>query len=638
MDHLVSYEEYAATWLEDIKVDNPSTIEMGCRFAYKLLSQWQEEEDSASEIFYCDGSGDGGIDLAFLERDDSSTSAQEGTNHGDAWHLVQSKYGSAFRGPNTLVEEGRKVIETLAGKRSSLSSVAQELVEKLINFQAQRSPNDRIYLVFATQDQLNEDEKRALDDVRAIGRNRLGELFDVYSISLRNIHQRLQERETVRPTLVHLRGNMVEASDDLLVGTVSLTELYQFLREYRSETGDLDQIYDKNVRRFLGSGRKVNVGIANTLIANPEKFGLYNNGITIVAADYLPLADGRWELMNPYIVNGCQTTRTIWQVFQARFEAGGTGNSDTLTQWRKTAGRGVVVTKIVRVGDDEENLLVDITSFTNTQNSVTDKDFLGLRKDFQKWKEEMDVHYGVFLEIQRGDWDSRRALQKQRPRMRQLSQHSSAFDLLKVYGSGWLGEAGHAFGRNAEYLPSGPVFTRIKERRDGQRAFGVEDLYAAFLLQRGADLYQFGRSAIKPTRRQTRFLFYLVAIDLLRGVMRKHTASEPTYAELTDAFICVSASQEALEQLLGQAIEAVDEYMTPSADDTMNTIFAEPLMVEKYQDTNGFLKSDYFGKSESCPRLRSLMTDYLRGMIRGQPSPRALITQAIYGEKIIERV
>ena len=54
---------------------------------------------------------------------------------------------------------------------------------------------------------------------------------------------------------------------------------------YRGKTGILDQLYEKNVRQFLGSRRKTNRRIADTLRENPELFGLYNNGITIVVSD-----------------------------------------------------------------------------------------------------------------------------------------------------------------------------------------------------------------------------------------------------------------------------------------------------------------------------------------------------------------
>lgn len=53
------------------------------------------------------------------------------------------------------------------------------------------------------------------------------------------------------------------------------------MKAYRDKTGDLDQLYEKNVSRFLGTRRKVNAAIKRTLEEEPESFCLYNNGVTI---------------------------------------------------------------------------------------------------------------------------------------------------------------------------------------------------------------------------------------------------------------------------------------------------------------------------------------------------------------------
>src|SRR5262249_17281145 len=152
--------------------------------------------------------------------------------------------------------------------------------------------------------------------------------------------------------------------------------------------------------------------------------------------------DALLELVEPAIVNGCQTTRTIWEVFYERLESGGTGADEELTKWRTRAGRGVVVAKIVKVGIAGEEMLLNITKYTNSKNAVRDKDFIAVNSDFRNWAAAMEEQYDIYLEIQRGGWDSRRALQKQNPEMHQFSEAANAFDLLKVYGAGWLGEAG----------------------------------------------------------------------------------------------------------------------------------------------------------------------------------------------------
>ena len=95
-DTSLSFDEYKSSWLESIEEGNPTSVEKGHRFAQKLILQWTDwTEASENSITFCDGSGDGGIDVAYLQRgDDSEYSAET----GDTWFIIQSKYGSAFQG------------------------------------------------------------------------------------------------------------------------------------------------------------------------------------------------------------------------------------------------------------------------------------------------------------------------------------------------------------------------------------------------------------------------------------------------------------------------------------------------------------------------------------------------------------
>lgn len=161
---LASYLEFRESWLEEVTANHPTTIQLGQRFAQKIVSQWLDVDDGSLDITYCDGSGDGGIDIAVLGRGNNQSG--DGDAEGDTWYLVQSKYGSAFAGTGTLLIEGQKVIDTLDGKRTNLSSLAEGLREKLSNFRKAASENDRIILTFATTDGLSEEEKRVLEDLR----------------------------------------------------------------------------------------------------------------------------------------------------------------------------------------------------------------------------------------------------------------------------------------------------------------------------------------------------------------------------------------------------------------------------------------------------------------------------------------
>lgn len=633
MNDQVEFDAFREQWLEDVRAGNPSTVELGRRFAHKLFTQWRDLADASDDLVYCDGSGDGGIDLAYLERGETDNENLGGdtdneNDSGDTWYLIQSKYGSSFQGTNTLLHDGQKVIDTLDVGRERLSEVAGGVIERVRQFlrKADTNGGDRLLLVFATELPLNESQRRALDDVRAMGRERLGNVFDVESISIETIYLDQFDDPTTAvspPIQVPIEATMAKSGKDLMVGSIPLLKLYEFLKAYRAQTENLDQLYEKNVRRFLGGRGKVNRGMQATLNQEPAQFGLYNNGITIVVQDFERASDNNYMLTEPFIVNGCQTTRTLWEVFRQKLESGGKGSDPKLDDWTNRAEEGVVVAKIVRVGSVGEHLLQNITRYTNSQNGISDKDFVTLDEGFHRWKHEMAERYGIFLEVQRGGWDSQRAWQKQNPKTRQFTESANAFGLLKVYGAGWLREAGRAFGRNSSFVPGGKLYRQIVE--NVKDPFGVDDLYAAYLVQRAADGYDFGRGSRKTSRRQTRYLFYMVVMDLLRDVLlRANKPSSPR--ELTQALLKLAQNDEAAKELFDAAVGVVDEYLTQGEEDS---VFAEPGFTNKNSDLNAFLKWDQLGKGDATPNLATLMAINKRTMGRGNPSPRNLITAAI---------
>ncbi len=605
MESQVTFDQFREEWLRAVRADNPSTLELGRRFARKLITQWRDIDESSDEIVYCDGSGDGGIDIAFLERGESVESDSDDAPQGDTWYLVQSKYGSAFQSTQTLLVEGQKVIETLDGQRAHLSSLAKWLLDALQAFRSKASENDRIVLVFATEELLTAAEQKALGDVRAMGQGRLKMNFDVQSVSVEMLYQRSLEEMVGIDVSVPLRADLAPSGEGLLVGAVPLLNLYAFLKQYQGTTQDLDRLYEKNIRRFLNLRGKVNKAMAKTLSERPDRFGLYNNGITVVVEDFVLNGDGSIELVDPYVVNGCQTTRTIWEVFYPRMESGGTGKSQAFEEWRAKAEQGVVVTKIAKVGTAGEELLQEITRYTNSQNAVREKDFIALTSDFKTWSQQMAEAYDLYLEIQRGGWDSRRALQRQNPGLHEFKRSAYAFDLIKVYGAGWLKEAGTAFGRNAAFLPSGPIFKQIVNTETTDDPFGVSSLYAAYRLQEEANRYEFGRGS-RPSRRQTRFLFYLTVLDLLRDVFIQ-AGVKVTLGALTRAIITLAepGNEAAFKTLLNRSVSVIDRYLTQEND---NSVYREPEFTGRFgSDLNGFLKWEQLGKNEeTTPRYHRL--------------------------------
>ncbi len=354
-NHVISLEQFESQWLEEIVANNPSTTQLGHRFAEKILRDWHEIDDATAEIILCDGAGDGGIDAAVFMAEDLNEGIE-----GDTWILVQSKYGSSFSGAETISAEAQKLFATLEGKREKLSSLSAELVQRLRNFLANRGTKDRLDYVMATTNRLTTEEEEYLANIKTLGRAKFGDCFDVDSVSVETIYNKVAEEDAfgVNKLEVTLKTIVASSGNILLVGATRLTDVFQFMQDYKVKSGDLDLLYEKNVRKFLGNKRKVNKGIEATIENHPERFGLYNNGITIVAEEVTKVSTDELILVNPFIVNGCQTTRSIWSVLQRKLNSGGTAPSDAQREWQSRLNTAVVITKIVVVGTEGEELPV----------------------------------------------------------------------------------------------------------------------------------------------------------------------------------------------------------------------------------------------------------------------------------------
>lgn len=591
---MITLEQFESQWLEEIVAGEPSTTELGHRFAEKILRDWHEIDSATAEIILCDGAGDGGIDAAVFVAADPNEGIE-----GDSWILIQSKYASAFAGSDTIGIEAQKLFATLEGKRDKLSSLSAELVARLRNFLANRGPNDRLDYVLATTKRLTAEEHEYLDNVKTLGHAKFSDCFDVDSVSVETIYNKVAEEDAfgANKLQVPLKTIVASSGDILLVGATRLADVFQFMQEYKSKSGDLDLLYEKNVRKFLGSKRKVNKGIEATLENHPERFGLYNNGITIVAEDVDKSANGEVILTNPFIVNGCQTTRSIWSVLQRKLNSGGTAPTEAQKEWQTKLASAVVITKIVVVGTEGEELLTETTRYTNSQNAVGEKDFIALEKDFRMWAPHFNSHYGVFLEIQRGAWEARRAYQRQHPLAQPRYEEAAyAFDLLKAYAAGWLGEPGIAYAKNPPFAPGGSLFNKITS----DSTFGVEGIYAAFLMHKLANEYSFGRGAKIPTRGQTRYLFIMVAVDLVKDFLINNHL-DYSHSSISGAIAKLNATGY-LKQFGDAGVQLIDDYLTNGNEDCL---FLEPEF-KKMQDLNAFLKSERLGKGdEYSPLLRT---------------------------------
>jgi hypothetical protein len=138
----------------------------------------------------------------------------------------------------------------------------------------------------------------------------------------------------------------------------------------------LAELYDRygsrllegNIRSFLSTSVKINKGIQATIRAEPDRFFVFNNGISATATDanIKETADGTRLLSAKYlqIVNGGQTTASLH-----------------VAKRKDNADLGAIQVpmklSVVRARDTEmlDEMIQKIARYSNSQNKVSDADF-----------------------------------------------------------------------------------------------------------------------------------------------------------------------------------------------------------------------------------------------------------------------
>lgn len=146
------------------------------------------------------------------------------------------------------------------------------------------------------------------------------------------------------------------------IGRIPVSEILALMKKHG------DALLERNIRRYLGhSSNRVNEGIRTTLRDAPENFYFFNNGLTLVCNDFsynaLQSSDYQISLENLQIVNGGQTCMTIFKVLE---EMGG-----SISEEVRNAS---VLVRIYKLPKDNEDIVLQITHATNSQNPVDLKD------------------------------------------------------------------------------------------------------------------------------------------------------------------------------------------------------------------------------------------------------------------------
>ena len=148
--------------------------------------------------------------------------------------------------------------------------------------------------------------------------------------------------------------------------------------EYRKiiidDKDNMKNVFEDNIRDFLGEDNDVNESMNETLndVNSIMKFGLLNNGITIVTED-LSVTGDCVSVTNYQIVNGCQTSHILYQ-------------NRELPEINKV----YIPIRIIATDDDE--IKNEITTATNNQTAIK-KEQLAALSDYQR---NLEQYYNTY--------------------------------------------------------------------------------------------------------------------------------------------------------------------------------------------------------------------------------------------------
>ena len=294
--------------------------------------------------------------------------------------------------------EDSKTLEAFAEVRKAFATARKQY--------PRAKPRVQCYYAVNGQNVSSSDRKK-VDEIREIyrtDRNTYGFTFETYGgLDLYNLceHGRvpIQDEtielnyETGPSQILHnnIGVNPNGMPIQVLVGFVNVNQLIRLVDRYSN-----NELFEKNVRFFLGAGKEVNRRIIDTVTGNQSSwFGFMNNGVSITA-DKMVVAMPptgkrlRVKLTNMQIINGCQTVNALYHAkYDPNLKDKFQGNSNTLL-------------RIYEIDPKNEEFLEALIIATNSQNAIRAEDLLA-NDPVQKQLQKLFREYGVGYERKEGE-------------------------------------------------------------------------------------------------------------------------------------------------------------------------------------------------------------------------------------------
>lgn len=193
--------------------------------------------------------------------------------------------------------------------------------------------------------------------------------------------------------------SLIEMHDKDINSIICTARAEDIAKIVLQDKGDI--LFDKNIRKYLDLRGKVNKEIYRTCTDKDDSnlFWYLNNGITIIC-DKLDKSfigdDYTIKLKNAQIINGCQTSTTLYEAFK----------KDKLDKNTK------LILRVYQTLDAE--LTKKITIATNNQNAINIKDLRSNDEIQKKIQEYIYITYGYNVEIKRNEFKNNNKIEKEK--------------------------------------------------------------------------------------------------------------------------------------------------------------------------------------------------------------------------------
>lgn len=373
-------------------------------FGFIIYFLMQKFRLSLNEALFCvtDGSNDKGIDAVYI--DDSL---------GEV-HIIQSEYlqnlDKIALGENKIRLTFSSIFDIMSGKitKSDVNNFLSAKIQNIIDLASDREGAIKINIYFITNTQFPTQKLDNAEYREAISPDRN---YDISWYDLSNIHRLETESRQIFTTNIKVKSDEYTwlniQNIQGVVATITSTELIKI-----HELGGLDNVFESNIRNYLGS-KPINKKIRETAINQLESkyFWFLNNGISLICdeciiSDNIP-GQKNIKIVNPQIINGGQTTKTLVALkneIENRNEIKNSLFSESESESVSDLFRDIKL--LIRIYQTKDkDLIKKITIGTNTQNAISKQD-LEANNNFSQTVQSYfeELYFG--LEIKKNEYNT----------------------------------------------------------------------------------------------------------------------------------------------------------------------------------------------------------------------------------------